>query len=50
MPWEYPWSNYNVYGDGKEDGLTDRDDIYEVLGDLSKFMCLGVEFDIKELP
>ena len=29
---EYPWSSYRVYGYGKEDGLTDRHDIYEAMG------------------
>src|SRR4030042_191798 len=31
-PGEYRWSSYRVYGYGKEDGLTGRDDIYEALG------------------
>ena len=36
-PREYPWSSYRVYGYGKEDGLTDRHEIYEALGkDLSQ--------------
>jgi putative transposase len=29
---EYLWSSYRVYGYGKEDGLTDRHDIYESMG------------------
>jgi putative transposase len=31
-PREYLWSSYRVYGYGKEDGLTDRDEIYEAMG------------------
>jgi len=31
-PREYPWSSYRVYGYGKEDGLTDRHEIYEGMG------------------
>jgi len=31
-PREYPWSSYGVYGYGKGDGLTDRHDLYEVMG------------------
>jgi len=31
-PREYPWSSYRVYGYGKGDGLTDRHDLYEVMG------------------
>ncbi len=31
-PREYPWSSYRVYGYGKEDGLTDRHEIYEAMG------------------
>ena len=31
-PREYPWSSYRVYGYGKGDGLTDRHDLYGVMG------------------
>jgi putative transposase len=31
-PGEYPWSSYRAYGYGREDGLTDRHDIYEAMG------------------
>ena len=31
-PRQYPWSSYRVYGYGKGDGLTDRDDLYEDMG------------------
>ena len=31
-PQEYPWSSYRVYGYGKGDGLTDREDLYEGMG------------------
>jgi putative transposase len=31
-PREYSWSSYRVYGYGKRDGLTDRNDLYEGMG------------------
>jgi putative transposase len=31
-PREYPWSSYRVYVYGKEDGLTDRHEVYEAMG------------------
>jgi len=31
-PREYAWSSYRVYAYGKEDGLTDRHEIYDVMG------------------
>lgn len=31
-PKEYPWSSYRVYAYGREDGITDRHEIYEALG------------------
>lgn len=31
-PREYPWSSYRVYGYGREDGLTNRHEIYGALG------------------
>jgi putative transposase len=31
-PRDYPWSSYRVYGYGKGDGLTDRHDLYELMG------------------
>jgi putative transposase len=29
---EYRWSSFRVYGYGKEDGITDRHDLYEAMG------------------
>ena len=29
---DYPWSSYRVYAHGKEDGITDRHEIYESMG------------------
>lgn len=31
-PREYSWSSYRVYGYGKQDALTDRNDLYEGMG------------------
>ena len=31
-PGEYRWSSYRVYGYAKEDGLTDRHEVYEAMG------------------
>ena len=31
-PGEYAWSSYRVYAYGEEDGLTDRHEIYDVMG------------------